>query len=174
MLAVTVALQLACGVASDQSLTPLCALCSFPVAACSLGQHFGAGKPSPLAIHSACLLLKKLAPHLQHKVPSLLLQPKREWVTLLACHGHDSNPTDDPHFLLHPSFVSHIRPAALTAGFGYCPSKLDLRPCWSDAEIGTFSRRVSKLSWLTRPPVVFAHAQFHYQHILLLKLIHQF
>lgn len=28
-------------------------------------------------------------------------------VTLLACHGHDSNPTDDPHLLLHPSCVLH-------------------------------------------------------------------
>ena len=139
MLAVTVALQLACGVALDRSLTPLCALCSFPFVACPVGQHFGAGKSSPLAIHRAWLLLKQPAAHLRHKVPSLLLQPERQRVALLACHGHDSNPTDDPHLLLHPSCVSCIRSATLTGVFGYCPSELDLRPCWSDAEIGTFS-----------------------------------
>lgn len=138
-LSVTLSLQLACRVASDRSLTSLCALCSFPFVACPVGQHFGGGKSFPLAIHSAWLLLKQLAAHLWHKVPSFLLQPGRQRVTLLACHGHDSDLTGDPHLLLHPSCVSYIRPATLTGGFGYCPGELDLRPRWSGAEIGTFS-----------------------------------
>lgn len=141
MFAITVALQLACRVALDPSLTSLCALCSFPFVACCVGRDFGAGKSSPLAIHSAWLPLKQLAAHLQHKIPSLL-QTEQQQVTLLACHGHDSNPTGDPYLLLRPSCVSCIRPATLTGGFGYCPGELDLRSCWSDAEIGTFSLEI--------------------------------
>lgn len=93
---------------------------------------------------------------------------------MLAHHGYDSKPPDDPHLLLHPNCVSCVRPATLTRGFGYCPSELDLITCWSDAEITIFSPEGAKPLWLTWTPVVFAHAQFHYQHILLLKLIHQF
>lgn len=58
--------------------------------------------------HPQCLTATETMAHIHGPWFPLPPPPSRaQWVTLLACHGHDSNPTDDPHLLLHPSCVPH-------------------------------------------------------------------
>lgn len=52
--------------------------------------------------HPLCLAAPEMTSTHPQLVPSLLLWWELQWVTLLACHGHDSGPTDDPHLLLPP------------------------------------------------------------------------
>lgn len=81
------------------TLFPFCCLCCWSAFWGRQVLSFG---------HLQCLIASETTGGTSVAQGPLPPPPSRaQWVTLLACHGHDSNPTDDPHLLLHLSCVLH-------------------------------------------------------------------